>query len=64
MFQHVAVADNASFSTSLLTTTGNGVTWNASTITQQSLLPTFQLIYGAASATPYERSRTPEGARG
>jgi hypothetical protein len=49
---NVNVANNSSFNTALLTTTGNGVTWNASGLTQQAGTPTIHFVYGNPSATP------------
>lgn len=50
---NVKIANNASFNTALLTTTGTGVTWNASGLTQQSGTPLVQFIYTNPSSTPY-----------
>lgn len=48
----VKLADNASFNSSLLTTTGTGVTWDASGLTQASGTPIVNFSYGLPSATP------------
>lgn len=48
----VKIADNASFNSSLLTITGNGVTWDASGLTQTPSTPTVNFIYAAPSGTP------------
>ncbi len=46
------IGNQASFNVALTTTVGNGVTWNASGLTQQSGTPSLNLIYGNPSATP------------
>lgn len=48
----VKIADNSSYNSSLSTTTGNGVTWNASGLTQKSGTPLVHLSYHAPSSTP------------
>jgi hypothetical protein len=50
---NAVIADAASFNLSLLTITGNGVTWDASGITQQAGTPTISFIYGNPTTTPY-----------
>ncbi len=49
---YAALADESSFNVSLTTTTGNGVTWDASGITQQNETPTIEFVYGDPSTTP------------
>lgn len=51
--QKVVVADNSSFNTAWYSTIGNGVTWNASTITANAAYPVLNLSYHSPSATPY-----------
>jgi hypothetical protein len=48
----VNIAANGSFSSSLTTTTGNGVTWDASSLSLQPGPPTVHLLYGSPSSTP------------
>ncbi|HPD64003.1 MAG TPA: T9SS type A sorting domain-containing protein [Bacteroidia bacterium] len=50
--QHVILADKNTFNTGLLTITGNGVTWDASGIKQQTGTPAINFIYGDPSLTP------------
>ncbi len=50
---NAVIADNSSFNTALLTTTGNSVTWNAGSLIPQAGYPVIHLIYGAPAATPY-----------
>jgi hypothetical protein len=50
---NAVLANTTSFNISLTTTTGNGVTWNASGLTQQTGTPTLHFIYGSPAATPY-----------
>lgn len=50
--QHVLIADKLTFNLSLLTTTGNGVTWDATGIKQQIGTPPVSFIYGDPSLTP------------
>lgn len=47
------IANNASFNPSLLSTTGNGVTWNASGLTAMASTPTVHLSFHAPATTPY-----------
>ncbi|MBS1634942.1 MAG: T9SS type A sorting domain-containing protein [Bacteroidetes bacterium] len=47
------LAQNSSFNTALLTTTGNGVTWNASGLLQAPSTPSINLGYHPVSSTPY-----------
>ncbi|MGZ3866417.1 MAG: T9SS type A sorting domain-containing protein [Bacteroidia bacterium] len=49
---NLAIANNSSFNTALNTTTGNGVTWNAAGITQQSGTPAIHFVYVNPSTTP------------
>lgn len=49
---HAQIADASSFNVALTTTTGNGVTWDASSLVQQSGTPTIAFIYGEPSVTP------------
>lgn len=46
------IANNGSFNTALLTTTGNGVSWDASGLTVQAGTPTLHLSYGSPASTP------------
>jgi len=50
---NAVIANQVSFNLSLNTITGNGVTWNAAGLTQQSGTPNIALIYGNPSSTPY-----------
>jgi len=50
---NVVIANPSTFSMSLITTTGTGVTWNASALMQQAGTPTVHIITGAPSGTPY-----------
>lgn len=49
---HVQIADVSTFNVGLATTTGNGVTWDASSLVQQSGTPTISFIFGEPSLTP------------
>jgi hypothetical protein len=49
---NAVIANQASFNLSLSTITGNGVTWNASGLTQQSGTPNIAIIYGNPASTP------------
>ncbi|MGZ3863390.1 MAG: T9SS type A sorting domain-containing protein [Bacteroidia bacterium] len=49
---NLAIANNSSFNTALNSTTGNGVTWNAAGITQQSSTPAIHFVYVNPSTTP------------
>lgn len=51
--QHLVAANTASFNLALAGIVGNGVTWNASSVTQQVGPPEFHLIYASPSATPF-----------
>ncbi len=51
---NVKLADAASYNTSIGTTTGTGVTWNASGLTQQAGTPIVHLGYYDPSTTPYQ----------
>lgn len=48
----VNIADNSSYNTALSTTTGNGVTWNASALLVQSGTPVVHLSFGNPASTP------------
>ena len=48
----VNIATNASFNSALTTTTGNGVTWDASGLILQSGTPTIHLSFNNPSSTP------------
>lgn len=48
----VNVADNSSFNSSLKTTIGNGVTWDASGLTVESGIPMINFSYSVSSSTP------------
>jgi hypothetical protein len=48
----VNIADNSSYTSSLSTTTGSNVTWNASGLIQQSGTPTVYLSFHPSSSTP------------
>lgn len=50
---NAVLANQASFNSSLTTTTGNGVSWNATALTQQSGTPNLSFIYGNPAGTPY-----------
>ena len=47
------IANNSSFNPALVSTTGNGVTWDASALTPMAGIPVLQLIYGTPASTPY-----------
>ena len=49
----VALAENLSFNPALVTTTGTGVTWDASALTAQSGFPAVNFIFGSPAATPH-----------
>lgn len=49
---NVKIANNSSFNTALTTTTGNGVTWNASGLTDQSGTPVIHFVYASPVFTP------------
>jgi hypothetical protein len=49
---NVKIANNSSFNTALTTTTGNGVTWNASGLTDQVGTPTIHFVYASPVFTP------------
>ncbi len=49
---NAVLANQSSFNISLATTVGNGVTWNASGLTQQSGTPNITFIYGNPTSTP------------
>ncbi|MBS1763896.1 MAG: T9SS type A sorting domain-containing protein [Bacteroidetes bacterium] len=51
--QHIRLADNSSFNTAWYGTTGNGVTWNASSITPMNGYPLLSFSYYNPSITPY-----------
>lgn len=49
---NVKIANNSSFNTALTTTTGNGVTWNASGLTDQVGTPVIHFVYASPFFTP------------
>lgn len=50
----VKVANNNSYNTALSTTTGNGVTWDASGLTAMAGYPTINLSFQNPNTTPYQ----------
>ncbi len=51
--QHIRVADNSSFNTAWYGITGNGVTWNASSLTANNAYPVLNFSYFNPNTTPY-----------
>lgn len=49
---NIKVGDQASYNTALNTTTGNGVTWDASALIPQTGMPEIHFIYGSPGSTP------------
>lgn len=49
---NVLLANPASFNTALYSQTGNGITWNASSISQQAGTPAIHMVYTSPSSTP------------
>lgn len=50
---HAVLANKTSFSASLTTNLGNGVTWNASGLTRETGTPQINMIYESPSKTPH-----------
>ncbi|MBK9046837.1 MAG: T9SS type A sorting domain-containing protein [Bacteroidetes bacterium] len=48
-----SIANNSSFNPALISTTGNGVMWDATSLTPMSGIPVLQLIYGSPASTPH-----------